>query len=111
MGLDTVHQGVRLDLESLPIQLRHPQRVQMTDAMQVVCGREIEGLVSKGAAIRILLSEEGFVSIIFFIPKGSRGFRPEISLKPSNVYIRYVKILMKLDGEVGLKRCLLSCPG
>ena len=27
-----VHQGIRLDLESLPVQLSHPQQVQMTEA-------------------------------------------------------------------------------
>ena len=33
--LNTVHQGIRLDLESLRVQLSHPQQVQMTEAVIV----------------------------------------------------------------------------
>ena len=87
--LDTVHQGIRLDLESLPVQLSHPQKVQMTEAMRVVCEKEIEGLVGKGATIRIPFSEDGFFSSVFVIPRGSGGFRPVINLKELKEYIKY----------------------
>ena len=61
----------------------------------------MEGLVSKRAAIRIPFSEDGFVSIVFVIAKGSGGFRPVINLKKSNVYIKYEKF--KMEGLQSLR--------
>ena len=78
--------------------------------MRVVCEKEIEGLVSKGAAICIPFSEDGFVTSVFVIPKGSGGFKSVINLKKLNIYIKYEKFKMKVLESLrfGMRRVDLS---
>ena len=75
--------------------------------------QEVESLVQKEAISEIsmptneMLSEKGFVSQLFAVPKKDGGIRPVVNLKVLNSYVKQVSF--KMEGIHLLKDLL--CPG
>ena len=73
--------GIKLNFHSLPWQLNPPSPIAMSEYEMSLVDEEVQGMVRKGAIVRVGSAWGQFLSSIFLIPKKSGAMRPVINLK------------------------------
>ena len=105
--------GYEIDWVAQPSQTQMPRELVFSKTEADCLSQEVESLVQKEAISEIsmptneMLSEKGFVSQLFAVPKKDGGIRPVVNLKVLNSYVKQVSF--KMEGIHLLKDLL--CPG
>ena len=105
--------GYEIDWVAQPSQTQMPRELVFSETETDCLSQEVESLVQKEAISEIsmptneMLSEKGFVSQLFAVPKKDGGIRPVVNLKVLNSYVKQVSF--KMEGIHLLKDLL--CPG
>ena len=105
--------GYEIDWVAQPSQTQMPRELVFSKTEADCLSQEVESLVQKEAISEIsmptneMLSEKGFVSQLFAVPKKDGGIRPVVNLKVLNSYAKQVSF--KMEGIHLLKDLL--CPG
>ena len=105
--------GYEIDWVAQPSQTQTPRELAFSKTEADCLSQEVESLVQKEAISEIsmptneMLSEKGFVSQLFEVPKKDGGIRPVVNLKVLNSYVKQVSF--KMEGIHLLKDLL--CPG
>ena len=84
--------GIKLNFQSLPWKMNPLSPIAMSEYEMSLVDEEVQGMVRKGATVRVGPTRGQFLSSIFLIPKKSGGMRPVINLK--NIKIGFLSRLI-----------------
>lgn len=87
--------GYHIEFTQNPVQLVLPPLLPFSEEETLAMDNEIKSLQDKGAIHQASLSDPGFVSSLFMVPKKGGGQRPVINLKALNNFVEYSHFKME----------------